>query len=333
MSLNRRSLLGSAVATAGSLLSPLRGTAVAAAQNNVVRLPDVLPGNVGAVWRHLVTALAPDSLGGVELEWIGGNPGQTESQFLAGALDVTFSGSVGTAEFNARGSDVVIFGPGSNNHVRWIVRGDSPYREPADLKGKRIATLSETSEQFKQTRIVAALTGFDIKRDLEIIFGPPTANYALFARGDVEAAVVPEPTASRLLANGAREIGHVGRMWQEATGSNAPPILVGLTARRSWLSANAATATRIAQLYAIANRMVLARPALLAELHDALGVPASEQTTIALLPSRLADAFTTEWDGAVFGVLDRQIDEAVTLGLLAARPMAPIYLPTKLTPA
>jgi ABC-type nitrate/sulfonate/bicarbonate transport system substrate-binding protein len=334
MPISRRALLGSARATAGAMVPVLpRSAAADAAQSKVVRIPDVLPGNVGAVWRSLITKLGREALGGIELEWVGGNPGQTQNQFLAGAIDITFSGSVGTVELNARGSDLVLFGPGSNNHIRWIVRGDSPYRKPEDLKGKRIATLSETSEQFKQTRIVAALSGFDIKRDLEIVFGPPTVNYALFARGDVEAAVVPEPTASRLLAQGAREIGHVGKLWQEATGSSAPAILVGLAARRSWVEANPHTATRIADLFATVNRKVNERPALLVEAHDVLGIPSTEKATIELLPGRLADAYTTGWDRTVFQVLDRQIDEAIKLGLLAGKSPRPIYLPTQLTPA
>jgi NitT/TauT family transport system substrate-binding protein len=333
MRISRRTLLGAALASAGAALPIAPHTAGASSAPNVVRIPDVLPGNVGAVWRSLIEGLGREALGGLTLEWVGGNPGQTQNQFLAGALDVTFSGSVGTVEMNTRGADIVLFGPGSNNHIRWIVRGDSPYRKPEDLKGRRIATLSETSEQFKQTRIVAALKGFDIKRDLEIVFGPPTANYALFARGDVEAAVVPEPTASRLLAQGAREIGHVGRLWQTATASSAPPILVGLAARRAWVEANPQVAARIAGLFAAVNRKVIARPALLAEAHEALGIPATEKTTIGFLPGRLADAYTTDWDDTVFQVLDRQIDEAIKLNLLAAKPSRPIYLPTRLTPA
>jgi ABC-type nitrate/sulfonate/bicarbonate transport system substrate-binding protein len=329
MPISRRFLLGAALASAGAAL-PIKSFAAPA--TNVVRIPDVLPGNVGAVWRSLIEGLGPKALGGLTLEWVGGNPGQTQNQFLAGALDITFSGSVGTVEMNARGADIVLFGPGSNNHIRWIVRGDSPYQKPEDLKGKRIATLSETSEQFKQTRIVAALKGFDIKRDLEIVFGPPTANYALFARGDVEAAVVPEPTASRLLAQGAREIGHVGKLWQIATASSAPAILVGLAARRAWVEANPQTAARIAGLFAAVNRKVIERPALLAEAHEALGIPANEKTTISFLPGRLADAYTTAWGDTVFQVLDRQIDEAIKLNLLPAKPSRPIYLPMRMMP-
>lgn len=136
-----------------------------------------------------------------------------------------------------------------------------------------------------------------------------------------------------MLAQGAREIGHVGRLWQTATASSAPPILVRLAARRAWVEANPQVAARIAGLFAAVNRKVIARPALLAEAHEALGIPATEKTTIGFLPGRLADAYTTDWDDTVFQVLDRQIDEAIKLNLLAAKPSRPIYLPTRLTSA
>ena len=96
MAINRRSLLAAALASASAAL-PAAQRATAAASQKTIRIPDVLPGNVGAIWRSLISGLGPDALGGLDLEWIGGNPGQTQNQFLAGALDVTFSGSVGTA--------------------------------------------------------------------------------------------------------------------------------------------------------------------------------------------------------------------------------------------
>src|SRR5437868_7019550 len=100
MRISRRTLLGAALASAGAALPIAPRTAGASSAPNVVRIPDVLPGNVGAVWRSLIEGLGREALGGLTLEWVGGNPGQTQNQFLAGALDVTFSGSVGTVEMN-----------------------------------------------------------------------------------------------------------------------------------------------------------------------------------------------------------------------------------------
>lgn len=104
-----------------------------------------------------------------------------------------------------------------------------------------------------------------MKRDVEVIFGPATANLALFERGDVEGVLLPEPTATRLVARGARQIAHLGELWQKANNTNVPTFLVGLAARRRWVEDNRDTATRIARLFTLANRSIHDRPALLIE--------------------------------------------------------------------
>jgi NitT/TauT family transport system substrate-binding protein len=327
MAIDRRALLRLALASAGAHIATAAGGASA---GEVVRISDTLPGNVGALWRPLISSRVAGTLGGLALEWVGANPGQMQVQMVAGVLDVSFSGAVGTVELNTRGADLVLFGPGSNNHLRWLVRGNSGYQKPADLVGKRIATQSETSEQFKQTRIAATSLGLDLKRDFEIIFGPATANYALFQRGDVDAVIIPEPTASRLVAGGAREIAHIGRLLQDALGSNAPTVLVGLAARRPWVESNPETARQIARTFFAANALVHGDPQIIARSHAELGVPASETGTIELLPQRLVDAYSLTWDRSTFDVLDGQIEGAIKAGILAGRPPRPIYVATDL---
>ena len=224
-----------------------------------------------------------------------------------------------------KGSDITLFGPALNNHGRWIVRGDSPYRKPSDLVGKRIASQPKTTETYQQARIAAALTGLDLERDVQVFFGPPTANLALFDRGDVEAVIAIEPTATRLVGAGAREIARVGDMWRDATGDTSDPFLVGLAARKSWLDANRETATRIAHIFAAANAAIRDRPDRLATFHRDLGLKDNEGAAIALLSRRLPDVYPVTWNPSVWRVIDRQIDVAVKTGLLAGRPARPLY--------
>jgi ABC-type nitrate/sulfonate/bicarbonate transport system substrate-binding protein len=321
--LTRRDLLRhSALALAGGAALS-RTSAASAAPAVRIALPS--PGSGGSVWRPLVEQGGYGASLGVDLHWIGGNPGQVELQLLSGALDVSTFGAVGASEAAAHGSDVVIFGPALNNHGRWIVRGNSAYHDPRDLIGKRIAAQPETSETFLQARIAAALHGIDIKRDMEIVYGPPLANLALFDRGDVEAVIVMEPTATRLVAAGAREIARVADMWRSAMGSDLPPFLVGLSAQRAWVEANRATAAKLTALFISIHREIHRRPERLAELHEFMGVPASEPRAIELLPQRLVDIYPVEWGPSVFAAIDRQVETAVKVGILAARPGRPLY--------
>jgi NitT/TauT family transport system substrate-binding protein len=281
------------------------------------------PGSAGGVWKPLLERL-PDA-GKLAITWIGGDPGGIETQLLAHALDVSAFGSLGATEANLRGSDATLFAPGLNNHGRWLVRSDSPYHAPKDLRGKRIATLPETSDTYRQARMAAALAHLDLANDFQVIHGPATANLALFDRGDVEAVITIEPTATRLVAAGAREIARVGDMWRDATGDTRPMFLVGQTASAAWIAANKPTTEIVAKLFTSVNEEIAARPDVLIDLHASYGIPDTETAAIKLLPSRLRDIYATHWDGAVFAGLDKQIDVAVKLGILASKPSQRVY--------
>jgi len=305
----------------------LRGSSAQAAeeQNDTVRITLPTPGSAGSVWRPAIAKLGSHATEGLNIDWIGGDPGQMQVQLAAGALDVGVFGAVGLANLVNRGSDIVLFGPALNNHGRWIVRADSPYRKPADLIGKRIATQPETTETYQQARIAASLNDIDLKRDVEVIFGPPTQNLALFGRGDVEGVIVLEPTATRLVGGGAREIARVGDMWRDATGESGDPFLVGLAARRSWLETNRKLATRIAHLFAIANGSLRRDPQLFSEFHSDIGLRDDEKSAIALLPNRLTDVYPSRWDESVWKIIERQIDVALKIGVIGQRPSRPLY--------
>lgn len=324
----RRFLGGAALGLAGAAVATTWSTPSQAARSRV-RLSDAGPGTAGSVWRPLiekgVVKIPPE----LDVEWVLGNPGQVQLQLTAGAVDVSAYGAIGVAEIAPRGSDIVLFAPASNNHGRWIVRGDSSYRTPRDLIGKKIATQPESSDTYRQARLAGLLNGFDLKKDMELIFGPPTANLALFARGDVDAVITIEPTASRLIAGGAREIARVGDMWQAATGDHAPLLLIGEAAHRSFAEQNVATIDALREMYLDLNRALRKNPQLIAENHKAYGIPDGERAAIELLPSRMAEIYATEWDAGVFANLDRQLDEALKAGMIARKPAKPVYVAGK----
>jgi ABC-type nitrate/sulfonate/bicarbonate transport system substrate-binding protein len=323
--LTRRTLLvRSALSLVATATLPMWS---AAAAGRAVHVSQPGRGSAGSVWRPLLERAAPALKEGLDIQFLGGDPGQEAVQLLAGALDVSIFGPIGAAESQARGKDIVIFAPGLNNHGSWIVRGDSSFRSPKDLRGKRIASQPETTETYRQARLAAALHGIDLKHDVEVIFGPPTANLALFERGDVEAVISLEPTSTRLIAKGAREIARVADMWREASGDQRTMFLGGQSTRRAWATENPALVKQLAKLYVSVNEEIHARPQILAELHDEMGIPATEREAIALLPKRLAETYAYQWDDGVFAVIDDELDRAVKAGILAKLPAKPVYLP------
>jgi NitT/TauT family transport system substrate-binding protein len=291
-----------------------------------VRITLPSPGSAGSAWRPLVAQYRLDQDLELELDWVTADPGKMQVQLSAGSLDVGVFGSIGLATLANRGSDIVLFGPALNNHGRWVVRGDSGFRSPKDLVGKRIATTAETSETYQQARIAASLTGLDLKKDVKVIFGSPTANLALFERGDVEAIITLEPTATRLVGRGAREIARVADIWKQATGQADDPFLVGLAASRGWYEGNRATAAKLATLFERIGATIARDPDRLKPIAGELGLKTDETKAIDLLPQRLAPAYASKWDPSVFATIDKQVDVAVKLGLLDAAPNRRLYV-------
>lgn len=320
MKMNRRTLLKSLAATSTLLAFP------AIARNpDAVRITLPSPGSAGSAWQPLVEKLGLAREYGLNLNWVTANPGQMQIQLATGSLDVGVFGAVGLGALANRGSDITLFGPALNNHGRWIVHGDSPYQSPKDLIGKTLATTAESSETYQQARITASLIGIDLKSDLRVVHGSPTANLAVFERRDVDGLITLEPTATRLVGRGAREIARVADLWKQATGTTTDPFLVGLAASRQWLDRNREIASRLAQLFTRLGQEIQKNPALLQEVTEAMGLRAEETQARSLFPERVASAYSANWDSSVFQVIDRQIQVAVELGILEKAPDRPIY--------
>jgi ABC-type nitrate/sulfonate/bicarbonate transport system substrate-binding protein len=320
---NRRTILG--LIAAGVASPALVGRRAAAETKVSVRVTLPTPGSAGSIWRAAINTLDPALIGDIDLQWVAGDPGQMQVQLAAGALDVGVFGAVGLATIAQKGSDIVLFGPALNNHGRVVVRKDSPYQKLSDLVGRRIATQPKTTETYQQARIALSLIGINMDRDFDVIFGPPIANLALFNRGDVEAVIIVEPTATRAIGEGARELARIADIWKQANDQAATPFLVGLAAKQSWIGANRELATAIARIFAATNSRVHNNPQLFAEYHDAMGIRANESAAIALLPSRLADVYPSAWDSTVWKAIDHQVEIALKLGQLAAAPKRPLY--------
>jgi ABC-type nitrate/sulfonate/bicarbonate transport system substrate-binding protein len=310
---------------AGLAVAPLVFSPAVATSKPAVNISLATPGSAGSIWRAVISTLPPSLSSDFDINWIAGDPGQVQVQLAAGSLDVGVFGAIGLATLARKGSDITLFGPALNNHGRIIVKADSPFHKPADLVGRKVATQPKTTETYQQARVALSLIGIDMDRDFEIFFGPPTANLALFERGDVDAIIVIEPTATRAVGSGARELARIGDIWRNASGSDAPPFLVGLAARQTWLSANRDLASSVARLFAAANGALRTNPKLFIDHAGEMGLRPKETAAIDLLATRLADVYPTEWDQRIWNAIHRQIEVAVKLRLLEAAPERRLY--------
>lgn len=290
------------------------------------RLSKSLAGTAGTLQDGMI-AKFPEVSQGLEIEWVDGDPGQLQVFILSGAIDSGPFGALGLAEAAQKGADLLMFGPRLNNHGSWIVRGDSPFKHPSDLKGRKIATQLPTSDTYRHARMAAALHKLDLQKDFQVIFGSSIANIALFNRGDVDAVIAIEPTSTRLIAQGHREIARVADQWKEATGDSAPLSLVTCAATRQWVEKNPETARRVGQQALAINRKFVADPTVVRDpdIYRPMGFKDTDKAAIDLLVERLPRVYATEWNKAVFDGFDRQLEVALSLGIIEKKPVKRYY--------
>jgi ABC-type nitrate/sulfonate/bicarbonate transport system substrate-binding protein len=325
----RRALLQHGATAVGGLtlagwLAACGGGSSGGGSDAAIKLSLPTAGGAGSVWRSVIEQ---DHLLGAtpKTTWVGGDPGQVQTQLLAKTVDFTVFGSVTAAQANAKGNDVLLIGAAINNHGRWLVPANSPYKTPKDLRGKKIASQPSNSDTFVQAAIVAALGGDDLKKDYKLFFGAPAANVALFQRGDVDAIIAIEPSATRLVAAGAREIARVGDLWQQYTNSTQPMLLNGRAVRASQWKDRRADLQKITDGFTKANAAIKADPTILTKYASAMGLKPTEKKAIALLPERMKDVYPDTFDAETLKGLDAQITQAVKLGILPAPPKNPVY--------
>ncbi|GAA4535558.1 ABC transporter substrate-binding protein [Pseudonocardia xishanensis] len=321
--LDRRSLLRAGLFGAGLVATaPLLAACGGAPTGGTLaaRVEDTQAGTAGAVIRpiseqnHLV--------GNLDLTYVAGSgPGDVQNKLLSGALDVASMGPLGAVVAGEAGADLVIFSTSLNNHVRWLVPENSPYRTIADLRGKKIATPPNNSDAFRSTQLAVAVNGGDLAADHQLFPGAVLAGLALFDRGDVDAIVTIEPNATRLVGKGARQLATVGELWSQGTGEDPNALFLnGQGATRTWVDGNRETAAALATLRLKAHQVVQENPQVLADLADAYGIPAEEKAAIALLPERMKNVYPVAWGESVFANLRRQTEVAQQVGLIKATP-------------
>ena len=140
-------------------------------------------------------------------------PSLIEALF-ADELDLGYvgPGPVISAHARSSGEGVRVLAGAAANGVVIVARKGSGITSLSDLKGKRIAT-----PQLGNTQDISArhFLGIDRGGDLKNILPVPNTEQAsLLARGEIEAAWVPEPWGQRLIAEtGAHLVGEEKDLW------------------------------------------------------------------------------------------------------------------------
>jgi len=140
----------------------------------------------------------------VEIQWFIYNAGPSAMEAIfAGSLDVTYvgPGPALNAHFKSNGQEIRVISGAANAGAALVVKADSPIKNPADFRGKKIATPQLGNTQDISCRAWLKAHGFNVTLTGGDVMVIPTANpdqLALLQKGSVDAVWTVEPWVTRL---------------------------------------------------------------------------------------------------------------------------------------
>lgn len=141
---------------------------------------------------------------GVTLQWypLHAGPSAMEAIF-AGSIDLTYVGPnpAVNAYIRSRGDEIRVLAGAAEGGAALVVPGDGRIAQPADFKGKRLATPQLGNTQDVAARAWLKKQNFKITLTGGDVLVVPTANpdqFALFQQGKLDAVWTVEPWVSRL---------------------------------------------------------------------------------------------------------------------------------------
>jgi NitT/TauT family transport system substrate-binding protein len=173
-------------------------------------------------------------LGGITIQPIIVDSGpQAIEALFANSADIAYVGPAPfiTGYVKSGGEGLRILSGATTNGASFVIQKDSTISIPSDLAGKKIAAPSLGNTQdvslryyLSQNNLKPAEKGGSV-----VVYNIANAEiYTLFAKGDIDAAWVPEPTATQLVEQlGAKRLFQEEDLWQNKQFSSV--ILIGRT--------------------------------------------------------------------------------------------------------
>ncbi|MEU9850590.1 aliphatic sulfonate ABC transporter substrate-binding protein [Streptomyces sp. NPDC047985] len=265
-------------------------------------------------------------LGGTALKTSQFNAGPSEIEALnAESIDIGFIGPSPSINgyTRSKGKSLRIIGGSASGGVKLVV-DPKKIKTLDDLKGKRIAT-----PQLGNTQDVAFLNwisgkGWKVdaqsgKGDVSVVRTDNKVTPDAFTSGSVDGAWVPEPTASKLVAEGARELLDESSLWPGDTF-----VITNIIVSQKFLSEHPDVVEAVLRGSVRTNEWINADP----DEAKASANAALKRLTGKALPAEILDP---AWksiritDDPLAATLDAQARHAVKAGLLEKPDLNGIY--------
>ena len=273
------------------------------------------PSSIGLL-AAVIKAQHLDTKNGVTLDEKTYSPDQAETALLTGQVNTGFFGYVSWAATPAKQSKISLLTPIQAEHGSLLVKADSPYKTLGDLKGRKIASLGPVSANYTDFELLAAKLGFNWKNDFQVISAPPPALVSFLEGGQVDASIVYEPTASRLLAGGKyRSVADGNQAWMQQTGQ--PLYQLALAANSDW---KAGHTKEVKGLTAAVNEAVTILSKDTSVYSQFAGILELQGSALQEAQTRMPKIYTPATAGMAETAVEDQLQLAAKLGIIPSAP-------------
>ncbi|MFE0450499.1 ABC transporter substrate-binding protein [Streptomyces sp. NPDC058914] len=266
------------------------------------------------------------ALGGTQAKYQTFNAGPSEIEALnSGSIDIGWIGPSPAINgyTKSQGKNLRIIGGSASGGVKLVVNPDK-IKSLKDVKGKRIAT-----PQLGNTQDVAFLNwiagqGWKVdadsgKGDVSVVRTDNKVTPDAYKSGSVDGAWVPEPTASKLVAEGAKVLLDEADLWPDKKF-----VITNIIVRQDFLKEHPKAVEAVLKASVEANKWINADP-------DAAKAAANAQLKADSGKELPADVLDPAWksirftDDPLAATLNTEAQHAVKAGLLEDPLLKGIY--------
>ncbi|MFH8448663.1 aliphatic sulfonate ABC transporter substrate-binding protein [Streptomyces fungicidicus] len=254
------------------------------------------------------------------------NAGPSEIEALnSGSIDIGFIGPSPSINGYTKsgGKNLRIIGGSASGGVKLVVNPDK-VKSLKDVRGKRIATPQLGNTQDVAFLNWAAEQGWKVdaqsgKGDVTVVRSDNKVTPDAFGAGSIDGAWVPEPTASKLVAQGGKVLLDEATLWPDEEF-----VITNIIVRQQFLEEHPKAVEAVLKASVEANKWINANP-------DEAKTAANEQLEADSGKALPAEVLDPAWksirftDDPLAATLDAQAEHAVKAGLLEQPDLDGIY--------
>jgi NitT/TauT family transport system substrate-binding protein len=203
-----------------------------------------------------------------------------------GSADLMLSDWLWVARERSLG-DNVVFHPSSSTLGAVMVPGQSPIREIADLKGRKLAVAGgPLDKSWLLLQALARRSGIDLRRQATIVYGAPPLLAEKALQGEIDATLTFWNFCAELEGKGFKRAIGVDQV-MKGLGAKGPIAIVGYTFDGAWAARNRSTVDRFLDATRQAKDILAASPNEWQRLAPRIGV--SDASALAVYRQRFGE--------------------------------------------